>query len=131
MKLSRLAVDTDKSENGIWREIGHGSGFEVRIARANNSKFRAAVEREVLNIVRNSSGMPGAEEQSDATLRAFCAHIVLDWRGLEDDEGNAIPYSPETAYKILSDPAYVDVRSGIEAVANNEKAYRREVAVGN
>jgi len=131
MKLSSIAIDSDKSENGIWKEVALGTGFECLIARHTNSRFRAELERRLMDITRESSKEPTAKQYSDATLKAFCSHILLDWRGIEDDDDQPIPYSSEKAYEILSNPEYADLREAIENVSTSEKAYRREANLGN
>ena len=131
MKLSTIAVDTDKAENGIWKELVVGMGFECLIARHNNSRFRAEIERRVVDISRDKNREPTAAEYSEATLRSLCSKVLLNWRGLEDDDDQPIPYSPEKAYEILSDPEYADLRDAVEEISGSQKEYRRVQNLGN
>lgn len=131
MKLGTVAVDTAKSEDGIWREVVRGTGFECRIARHNNSRFRAALESRIIDLSRDSQKEPTAEQYAEATLMAFCSCVLVDWRGLEDDDDKPIDYSPEKAFEILSDPQYADLRESIESISQDQKAYRRVENEGN
>jgi len=131
MKLSSIAIDSEKAENGIWKEVVVGTGFECLIARHNNSRFRAEVERRIIDLTRSQKQEPTAAQISAATLQAFCTHILLGWRGMEDDDDQPIEYSAEKAFEILSDPEFADLREAVESVATDQKAYRRESNLGN
>jgi hypothetical protein len=124
-KLSQLAVDTTKSEDGVWIEFG--AGFELLIARANNAAFKAELARLVKPYQREIAreGM-SSRHATDAHTKAQAKCVVLNWRGLEDEDGEPIPYSPEKAFEILSDPRYPELKEFVDIESNNLDNFRAE-----
>ena len=48
---------------------------------------------------------------------------ILDWSGIEDDEGNAIGFTQEKAEELLTDPAYYWMAAGIDEHFGKKKGY--------
>lgn len=52
-------------------------------------------------------------------LRAFCRVILRNWRGLTNDEGQEIPYTPEGGFKLLDElPDLYDKLAEVAGVKN-------------
>ena len=104
--LRQFRLDNEKSVEGVWHKFG--GGIEVRIARMHNPEFNKYYEE----ISEPHLGQLRRRTADAETLRALMkqavAHcLIRDWKGMEDDNGKAIKYSPEKALEIISDPANV------------------------
>lgn len=81
-------TDPDKCANGVPFEIGLGRALIVR--RANI--YDRAVQAQFESIAR---------DDDKAMQAVFARIIVLDWRGIVDDAGDPVPYSPEACIALL------------------------------
>lgn len=67
----------------------------LRAARVNDVKReRATAPDDIVKL----------EEDRVELIKKMALDRISGWRGLEDDDGEEIPYSPETASKILNQP---------------------------
>lgn len=137
MKLSSLQQNVNLETEGVW--VDYDSEFKVKVARMGNPNFEAYVNKMTKTFLgdgfsRGSEKIQDPQVLQEITQKAMAKTVLLDWAGLEDDEGNQIPYSPEKAYELLSDPKFKDFYRDITQIANNGKRYRDEgveEAVGN
>lgn len=133
MKLSRLKIDRDLATNGVWVEFA--PGVEFLIARAQNAKYRAVyaqLSRDYADVLRN--GNLDEDVAREIAAEANARAVLLGWRGVEDDEGNAIDYTWEKGKEVLADPAYEDIFDFVVTVSNTRHRYRvreKEEALGN
>lgn len=123
MKISKFATDLELEESGVWVDIGEGA--RLRVARVGNPRYRKRL-RELLaphkRLVRIDK-LP--EDLSDElVIKAFAETILLDWEGLEDDNGEPIEYSVEHAIELLT--GLRDFRMMVAEIANEQEAFRRE-----
>jgi hypothetical protein len=122
MKISAFKTDRQRENEGVWVAIGDGA--RVKVARFNNERYKQTfleVSKPYKVQVRTGTLQ---EEVAQGILRdCFARAILLDWEGLQDDEGNDIPYSEEAAKELLAIP---DFMSMIEDFANSRELYRRE-----
>lgn len=132
-RLSSLKTDAKRSEEGVWQEIGEG--FEVKVARLGHPEYKAYVAKlskpHLRSIQREGIGSAKLREIQQ---RAVSRHILLDWRGLHDDDGSEIPYSQEKALELLSDPDYSELLDIILELAQDVELFRAasvEEAAGN
>ncbi len=95
MRLSDLITDKNLEENGVW--IPFDSGMRVKVARLRNSKAQEFLRRNRLAM---------RDTTTDEGRRLFhtmvATTILLDWDGLMDDDGNAIPYTPAKAAEVFA-----------------------------
>lgn len=132
MRLSIMKADLDLEVEGVWRTYGEGLVppgeplAEFKIARIGTPQYRAFVDKvQRKHAFAIRAGDEHAEEiVTDITNQAIARFVVIDWRGLHDDDGNEIPYSPERAYEFLSDPEMHDFRNWVFAIAGNAHNYR-------
>lgn len=133
VKLKSLRVDTTAEAEGVWLEYVHG--FKVRIASTATRKFRDAMEAAMLpyrDLIRADQGKDKAERKFTDDMRTsllrevVAEHVLVGWEGLEDDEGEQVPYSKAAALALLNDPGMHRLLSWIEAAAANEDVYRAE-----
>ena len=126
-KLSDLKVRTDLVEDGEW----HVMNFDARgpasdtddpdklyflIGHNLSARYRAAV-REILTTREVS------EEQE---MRIAARSFLIGWKNYLSDDGAEVEYSETEAYRILTDPSYVDIRQYILAQAQSRERVRQK-----
>lgn len=122
-KLSSIKRDVEKASQGIWRSF---EGIEFCIARIDNPDAKKEIRR-LARLERMTRKGKVDDEAAEKNLAVVIAKTVIKgWRNLEDDEGKPIPFSVETATKIIADPAYAELRDWIVAVATEDEAFRAE-----
>jgi len=122
MKISAFKTDRAREREGVWVDIGDGA--RVLIARLNNERHKQTfleVAKPYKVQLRNGT----LQEDVAARLLRQCYSkaILLGWEGMQDDEGNDIPYSEEKAEEFLAIP---DFMSMVEEYASSRELYRRE-----
>lgn len=124
MRFSEYLTDSTLEEDGVWMRLRRGDA-EVLVARAGNSRHEDLVRRLRKKHGRGFRGdeLPQEVEESIA-LEALSKTILLDWRGIEDDEGKEIPYSSEKARELLK--ASRDFRLEVTQIATEMEVYKRE-----
>jgi hypothetical protein len=138
MKLSSLATDLVKEDQGVWVTYP-GTDVEFKIARFGNTLFetkrtqimRAAKER------LKADGLTGElpdDKMRELILPAVSECIILDWKNLDDDNGLPIVCSKEAVVRLFSRRELRDVYAWILNESQKRDNYRAEVvadAVGN
>lgn len=133
VKLKSLRVDPAAEAEGVFLE--YVPGLRLRIASTATRRFRDAMEAAMLpyrDLIRADQGKDKAERKftdqmrTDLLREVVAEHVLVGWEGLEDDEGEAVPYSKAAALALLSDPGMHRLLSWIEAAAANEDVYRAE-----
>jgi hypothetical protein len=118
--LSKYKTDRQAEVAGVWVEVD--AGVELRIARLNNEKARAA-RRELEKPYRSFSQIP--ETVSEDILRKVVArHVLVDWRGVTDEAGAVIEYSADKAEQILKD--YPDMLSDVVNASLARETFQTE-----
>ncbi len=121
MKLSNLATDDELETEGAWVDIGEGA--RIKVAYTGSRRFRGAAFRRA-----NRRGFRQTRQTFDAqdedTIRLLATDVLLDWDGIEDDDGNAIPYSPEKARELLT--WHYPFREMVSEEAMTLENFRRE-----
>lgn len=102
MKSLRITpVDDDAVENGAWANY---RGVRLKIARANNSKFRSLFMRLTKPYQKDLSAQNASSLDEnvmrDIMAKALSEAILMDWDNFIID-GEAIPFSKENAYSLL------------------------------
>ena len=104
----RFSTDQALSQKGVWIKIDLEdceAPMEFLLAclgRANRnwaskaSKVYRAHKRKI------DAGLMSDEESIEKSLRVFCDTVLLNWRGVEDENDQPIDYSPEEGFKLLS-----------------------------
>lgn len=115
MKVNSAAV-----QSGRWVSIGkYFSGVEVKVRGFKNKDYQRELLRMMSDVpladrVKIASD-PEFSDKLDIELAASC--ILLDWRGLEDDNGEPLAFSRDKAFEILSDPDYIEFREAVDFAA--------------
>jgi hypothetical protein len=112
MKISELEVDPKVIEEGRWiGDIPGLSGVRLKVRGANNKDWRRMAMR-LVNAVPRKDRINGLDPEHSDRINAqvILATGLLDWEGIEDDDGNPIPYDKKKAALYLVGEKF---RSGV------------------
>lgn len=129
--LKKIETDLALEVSGAWTQ-DLGSGLKLKVARFGNKNFN----REITAAAKNRTDAFGNLELEDDVAGEVFAQILantvlLDWEGLEED-GEPVPYSKETAARILLQ--YPEFMRLVQAQAKRLDLFRTqriEDAAGN
>jgi len=127
-RLKEIKTDLKKEVEGIW-DTYPGTDFRCRIARSGNQNFEQHSKRLRKNakIKRAAAGELTDKESKLAIAPAVAEFVLLDWEGLEDDDGNQIPYSVTKAVELLSDRAMDDFYNWVLKTSNNGEKFKHDL----
>lgn len=135
MKITELAVDADRAENGAWvDDIPEVQGLRLKVRGSNNADWRRLQARLMDAVPRKKriGGRLDPDEQDSIISRCLINCCLLDWQGLENDDGSELPYSKQMAEKLLTDPQYRRFRDSViwaaSVVADNTETDKEEIA---
>jgi hypothetical protein len=124
--------DAEKEARGVWLPIGP---YQFLIARAggHNTEFKklAAKKFKPYAVAINNETLPEGIAL-DLLVEVFVETVVLDWKDVGDENGNELPYSKETAKKMLAE--LPDLMAEIREAASKISNFRSdnlEAAAGN
>lgn len=135
MKLTELAVDADRAENGAWvDDVPEMQGLRLKVRGSNNADWRR-LQAKLMDAVPRKKRLGGRldpDEQDRIISSCLLSACLLDWDGLEDDDGKPIPFSKQMAQKLLTEPQYRRFRDGViwaaSIVAENTEADKEDVS---
>lgn len=112
MKLSDIKINAAAIEQGEWIGAAHGTPIPnmgdlcLKVRGLGNSDFRrlrARLEEAVPRGKRENGKI--ADDAAEAIFVQCLANtILMDWTGVENDDGSAVEFSAAVATKIMSDP---------------------------
>lgn len=115
MAFNSKRFDTNAFIDGVWVSI---LGGEFKVARAGNPEYEQALE---------DSGYRKLEDPAEkqrALYKAIARGVLKDWREVEDDKGQPVPYSVENAVEVLLDNP--DLVGRLLSEANDLSNWKRE-----
>lgn len=122
--LHKIATDTVKETDGVWREAGNG--LRLKIARWNNPKYvRRINELQKPYRAQVQAGTLSEEKKAEIAAQAMSETILLDWDGMFAG-GEPLPYNRQEAARILANPMYQSFFTIVMSFAQDEAAYRVE-----
>lgn len=111
MKISAMKVNSAAIEQGEWIGADYGlpipemGDLNLKVRGVGNADFRVLNSR--LYEATPRSQRPGGklvpEAQESIMVECLVETILVDWTGIEDDQGQQVPYSKELARKMLAD----------------------------
>ncbi|GLK67006.1 hypothetical protein [Hansschlegelia plantiphila] len=115
MKLSALTIDPEKLEKGDWvGDIPELEGVRFKVRGLGNTDYKRLQNRLVLAVPRkNRRNGLSVEDQTRIESRCILDAILLDWDGIEGEDGAPLHFSKELATDLLADPAMARLREGI------------------
>lgn len=121
MKLTDIKIDSVKVEQGAWVEgIPDLGDLRLKVRGFGNADYRRLQAKLVDQLPRGKK-VGGKIDVADMDrIMSLCLQgaILVDWANLTDESGAEIPYSTETAAKIINDPNLRPFRDGIVWAAN-------------
>mgnify|MGYP000126711254 CR=1 FL=1 len=136
MKISSLKRDSAKAEEGQWIDKLPGMG-DLRLKVRGLSSFafvrcHGAKQRAIPLSERAQDGSIKDELSYQLYGEALADAILLDWDGIEADDGNSIAFDRKMAETWLTDPDYSHfadaVHNAAQRVDNQTQAKTEEVA---
>lgn len=126
------ATDEDKAQHGTWVPAGGDlEGVEFKIARSDNKKAAAMRKAlmapyEAIGGRRNllSGRQVPEDEQRKINVQVVAHCILLDWKGVKNEAGEAVPYSPEVGIEALDDMP--DLLNDLLLAAMNQELFRAQ-----
>ena len=94
---ARYKSSPDKEDSGIWADFG--DGIEVKVRRFKSpyvQEFQKKLNRPYADMVRR--GPLPAHIAEDLMERLIAGALIVDWRGVTDEEGNIL--EPNEANKL-------------------------------
>lgn len=117
MKLSSMRVP--KCDGGVWVELPEFPGVSVCIKPADDIEYRRAStngyqpHQKTLRTGRLLD--PAAVDRIVA--RAAAKALITDWKGIDGEDGNPLPFSREQAAALAEDPEYTRFFRAVEREA--------------
>ena len=128
VKLSALKVDPVAARDGIWFDWLQGG--RLKIARIGNPAFDARL-RALMDECQERGDTPN---QDAMTQRAIAETVLVDWEGIEADNGKPLKWSADKCHDLLTDEALNDLYKFVLIKAGETAHYRAAAdreAVGN
>jgi len=136
MKLSEMRVNSAAIEGGRWVALVAFPGAEVKVRGMKSKGYRRELQRVVADLPMQDklrlSEDPDIADRID--IQMVSSYLLLDWRGIEDDNGDPVPFSAERAKEILSDPDMVELRDAVDyaiKIVGNDALVVAETATKN
>lgn len=132
MNLNNLRAAKARGEAGAWVENIPGCGdlrlkvrgFGCREHRRVNNEFMAAIPEE-------QRGEELTAEQREALSVQAVQALLLDWENLTGDDDRPVPYTPETAARIIASPDFEAFRGAVVWAAREVYRVRSDESVAD
>lgn len=96
MKLKDIAYDPAASTDGVWIKYP-GSDIECLTARMFNREMVEWVDRMRREHADPITGEVSDDDLTEITFEATVRFVCKDWRNVQDDDGEDLPYSLDVA----------------------------------
>lgn len=129
MKLSEIRVDSKRVEAGEWiKDIPDMGDLELLVRGIGNSDYQAMQTKLYMATPRAERTGGRLDNKAASRIQAQClaATVLLDWKGVTDEQGEPVPFAKETALNLLKNPDYVAFRDGVVWAAGQVGANRVE-----
>lgn len=112
MKLSALKIDASKLERGDWvGDIPDLGDIRLKVRGIGNADHRRRRGELYAALPRGKRKDVAALDAIDVQL--LVETILIGWENVLDDHDEPIPYSAETATRLLGDPDLAVFRAGV------------------
>jgi hypothetical protein len=97
----RFATNKAAAEEGTWVDLGDGVKIKVRRFDSAVSKAVRRKLEEPYTALRRAGQELSDDIAQELLIRQLAQAILVDWRGVTDEEGKSIAFSSDVAYDIL------------------------------
>lgn len=138
MLYQTFKTNKNHEADGVWLEYGENSRKEpvrIKIARSGgrNEDFTKALEHSTSPYRKAiSSGAMDKKLAEKIYTEVFLVHCVKSWEGVEDENGNPLPFTVENVRRVLTD--LPDLYADLREQSSNLALFReelREADLGN
>jgi hypothetical protein len=125
---SEYGIEQKKANDGVWQKLVLLPNVKVCVRRHGNTEYQRYLRKHLYKPYQRQFRENTIDpEKVDAVMtKAMCRHILVDWEGFRDSNGNEVPYSYEEAHAILSKPELEPLKNEILEIAQNDEFYRFE-----
>ena len=132
---SNFGLDLGLSQ-GRLPTLAHLTAVRLKVRGLGNADYRRLQARlyEAVPRAKKVAGRIDPDEQDRILTQCLVDTCLLDWDGLEGDDGKHLPFSREKAAELLSDPALRRLREAVAWAAMqvaDQEASDRKAIVGN
>jgi hypothetical protein len=109
MKMSEVKIDPLKLEQGDWVDkIPEMAGLRLKVRGSQNKDWRKLQQRLINSVPRNKrvAGQLDPAEQDRISIVLLRDACLLDWDGIDGEDGKPLPYSKDQANEYLTNPIY-------------------------
>lgn len=120
----RYATNETAAEEGVF--VDFGDGIQVKVARFDNKQsrdLRRKLEKPYRNILQRNRQLPPELEEKLA-IQQIAEAVIKDWKGITDENGKEIKFTPEAAKEILT--KYPDFLNDVLTVSMERDLFRQE-----
>ena len=101
MKISQIKKAGAAINEGAWVENIPGlPGVALKVCGNANPKARTIAAEMISNLPR---GKRNHEDLAKIERRQIAEVLLVDWKGIQDDDGGALACTPENIAKIMAD----------------------------
>jgi hypothetical protein len=123
MKLSAIKNDVALEEAGRW--FDYLDGFRIRIRSKRSPTFQKTIAAVYEPHKHALQGGRLTEDMARRLTRESIARAaVVDWEGLESEDGEPIAFSEAKAVELFVDPAYRELFEFVDRACGNDTNYR-------
>ncbi len=133
MKLNDLKIDSSAKEEGAWHRYDD-LGLRFKVRGEGSLPWLVAQERiaRQISIENSVRGVLPIELRQKLDREVVIEAGLLDWDGLENDEGEPLPFSKDKAVELLNDPDFDTllqlIRGACRAVAVSQADITEDAA---
>ncbi|MFD2633219.1 hypothetical protein [Idiomarina piscisalsi] len=136
--INKYRLKMDDIEGGRWIEFGEGLEFKLAHIGSNkcvnliNKKREALIESKLEELKKDNEDATvddvkiTTDEFNQITCEVIAEAVILDWRGLVDEDGE-IPFNRELALDIMTNDEFVELATMIFTHAKNRDNYKYEI----
>lgn len=124
--IEKIKTSVEKEVDGVW--VDFAMGIQLKIARARNPKYQELL-RKLIDPVRVEirDDKLDIKDFNDIILEVRAKTILLDWKNIEDENGNTIQYSPEKAIEFFKNPELKDFYKFVVTISENADQYKKDL----
>lgn len=124
----KFATDLEASKDGVWHRIDEETQIKVAKARNENFKKRAfeLFNENKIELFSKTGKFTDLDERK-LMSQLIAETILIDWKGVKDQDGKEVKYTPEIGAQVLANPEMGDFLELVQTCAENEEAYRKAV----
>lgn len=129
-----FGTNKELEQEGVYLQYGEnsqGQNIRFRVARAggNNKAYNRALERRTRPHKRAITAGTLDEKQAEAMLLdVFIDTVLLGWEGVEDQQGDIIPYSKQAARQLMQD--LPDLYTDLREQTNSYALFQQDIEAG-